>query len=245
MMELDVTLGAAFLAGLLSFLSPCILPLVPPFLCYIAGVSAAEPGTGLDAGQRRQTLLSALCFVAGFTLVFVGLGATASVFGRFISGHLGQLGIAAGLVIVAMGLHFLGVLRIPLLYRSATIQVGQKPAGLLGSFVMGLAFAFGWTPCAGPVLAAVLLMAGAESTVAKGALLLAAYSVGTGVPFLIAAVFTGQFMTMLKGLRPHLGMVEKTMGGFLVLTGIAFLSGMMPRMSEWIFEQFPVLSAIG
>ena len=169
MMELDVTLGAAFLAGLLSFLSPCILPLVPPFLCYMAGVSAAEAGSEPDAVRRRQTVLSALCFVAGFSLVFVGLAATASVFGRFISGHLAQLGLAAGAVIMVMGLHFLGILKIPLLYRSATIQVGQKPAGLLGAFVMGLAFAFGWTPCAGPVLAAVLMMAGAEATVGKGA----------------------------------------------------------------------------
>ncbi|CCE04836.1 putative transmembrane cytochrome C biogenesis protein, SoxV protein [Bradyrhizobium sp. STM 3843] len=243
-MDLDVTIGAAFLAGLLSFLSPCILPLVPPFLFYMAGVSV-EAGGELSASHRRQTIRSALCFVAGFSLVFVGLGATASVFGRFISSHLAQLGVIAGAVIVAMGLHFLGLLKIPLLYRSATVQLAQKPAGLLGAFVMGLAFAFGWSPCAGPVLAAVLMMAGAEATVGKGALLLSAYSIGTGVPFLIAAAFTGQFMTVLKGLRPHLALIEKTMGGFLVLTGIAFLSGVIPRISEWIFEQFPALSTIG
>ncbi|MGJ4903121.1 cytochrome c biogenesis CcdA family protein [Bradyrhizobium sp. HKCCYLS2058] len=244
-MDLDVTLGAALAAGLLSFLSPCILPLVPPFLCYMAGVSAADAIGETSMAQRRRTVLTALCFVGGFSLVFVGLGATASVFGRFIAGHLSQLGILAGLVIIMMGLHFLGVLRIPLLYRSATIDVGRKPAGLLGAFVMGLAFAFGWTPCAGPVLAAVLMMAGAEATVGKGALLLAAYSVGTGIPFLIAAAFTGQFMTMLKGIKPHLPLVEKTMGGFLVLTGAAFLAGVIPRMSEWIFERFPSLATIG
>ncbi|CCD91496.1 putative transmembrane cytochrome C biogenesis protein, SoxV protein [Bradyrhizobium sp. ORS 375] len=244
-MDLDVTLGAALAAGLLSFLSPCILPLVPPFLCYMAGVSAADTITETSTAQRRRTVLTALCFVAGFSLVFVGLGATASVFGRFIAGHLGQLGIVAGLVIIAMGLHFLGVLRIPLLYRSATVDVGRKPAGLLGAFVMGLAFAFGWTPCAGPVLAAVLMMAGAEATVGKGALLLAAYSIGTGIPFLIAAAFTGQFMTMLKGIKPHLPLVEKTMGGFLVLTGAAFLGGVIPQMSQWIFERFPSLATIG
>lgn len=244
-MDLDVTLGAALLAGLLSFLSPCILPLVPPFLFYIAGVSAAEVGSEPEASRRGRTVVSALCFVAGFSAVFVGLGATASVFGRFISGHLAQLGILAGVVIIMMGLHFLGVLKIPLLYRSATIQMGQRPAGFLGAFAMGLAFAFGWTPCAGPVLAAVLMMAGAEATVGKGMLLLSAYSIGTGVPFLIAAAFTGRFMTMLKGVRPHLGLVEKTMGGFLVLTGAAFLTGVIPRMSQWIFELFPGLSAIG
>ncbi|MGJ4925540.1 cytochrome c biogenesis CcdA family protein [Bradyrhizobium sp. HKCCYLS2038] len=244
-MDLDVTLGAALAAGLLSFLSPCILPLVPPFLCYMAGVSAADTITEGGTVQRRRTVLTALCFVAGFSLVFISLGATASVFGRFIAGHLGQLGIVAGLVIITMGLHFLGVIRIPLLYRSATIDVGRKPAGLLGAFIMGLAFAFGWTPCAGPVLAAVLMMAGAEATVRKGALLLAAYSVGTGIPFLIAAAFTGQFMTMLKGIKPHLPLVEKTMGGFLVLTGVAFLAGVIPEMSQWIFERFPSLATIG
>jgi cytochrome c-type biogenesis protein len=245
MMDLDVTLGAALAAGLLSFLSPCILPLVPPFLCYMAGVSAAETVIEAAPVPRRRTVLTALCFVAGFSLVFVGLGATASVFGRFIAGHLSQLGLVAGLVIIMMGLHFLGLLRIPLLYRSATIDVGRKPAGLLGAFVMGLAFAFGWTPCAGPVLAAVLMMAGAEATVAKGALLLAAYSLGTGIPFLIAAAFMSEFMTLLKGIKPHLALVEKTMGGFLVLTGAAFLTGVVPRMSEWIFERFPSLATIG
>ncbi|ABQ35748.1 MAG: cytochrome c biogenesis protein CcdA [Bradyrhizobium sp.] len=244
-MDLDVTLGAALAAGLLSFLSPCILPLVPPFLCYMAGVSAAETVIEAAPVPRRRTVLTALCFVAGFSLVFVGLGATASVFGRFIAGHLSQLGLVAGLVIIMMGLHFLGLLRIPLLYRSATIDVGRKPAGLLGAFVMGLAFAFGWTPCAGPVLAAVLMMAGAEATVAKGALLLAAYSLGTGIPFLIAAAFMSEFMTLLKGIKPHLALVEKTMGGFLVLTGAAFLTGVVPRMSEWIFERFPSLATIG
>ncbi|MDU0953656.1 MAG: cytochrome c biogenesis protein CcdA [Bradyrhizobium sp.] len=244
-MDLDVTLGAALAAGLLSFLSPCILPLVPPFLCYMAGVSAAETVIEAAPVPRRRSVLTALCFVAGFSLVFVGLGATASVFGRFIAGHLSQLGLVAGLVIIMMGLHFLGLLRIPLLYRSATIDVGRKPAGLLGAFVMGLAFAFGWTPCAGPVLAAVLMMAGAEATVAKGALLLAAYSLGTGIPFLIAAAFMSEFMTLLKGIKPHLALVEKTMGGFLVLTGAAFLTGVVPRMSEWIFERFPSLATIG
>ena len=244
-MDLDVTLGAALAAGLLSFLSPCILPLVPPFLCYMAGVSAAETVIEAAPVPRRRTVLTALCFVAGFSLVFVGLGATASVFGRFIAGHLSQLGLVAGLVIIMMGLHFLGLLRIPLLYRSATIDVGRKPAGLLGAFVMGLAFAFGWTPCAGPVLAAVLMMAGAEATVAKGALLLAAYSLGTGIPFLIAAAFMSEFMTLLKGIKPHLALVEKTMGGFLVLTGAAFLTGVVPRMSEWIFERFPSQATIG
>ncbi len=244
-MSLDVTMGAAFVAGLLSFLSPCILPLVPPFLCYMAGVSVADIAAGQAAADRRKTMLSALAFVAGFTLVFIALGTTASMFGRFITAHLSQLGIAAGIVILVMGLHFLGVLRIPLLYRSATLDVGPRPAGLLGAFVMGLAFAFGWTPCAGPILAAVLMMAGTEDTVGRGALLLLAYSLGTGIPFLIAAAFTNRFVALLQRLKLHLGLVEKTMGGFLVVTGLVFLTGAMPRVSEWLLDWFPQLAAIG
>ena len=243
-MGLDVTLGAAFIAGLLSFLSPCILPLVPPFLCYMAGVSVTDV-SGDRPDLRPRILVSALAFVAGFSLVFVALGSTASIAGRFISAHLSMLGMVAGVLIIVMGLHFLGVFRIPLLYRSATVQVENWPAGVAGAFVMGLAFAFGWTPCAGPILAAVLMMAGSEDTVGRGALLLLAYSAGTGVPFLIAAAFTGRFVTALGRARRHLGVVEKTMGAFLVATGLIFLTGLLPAVSEWLLERFPGLTSIG
>ncbi len=243
-MSLDVTLGAAFVAGLLSFLSPCVLPLVPPFLCYMAGVSVTELSAE-SSRPRPLIFLSALCFVAGFSLVFVALGSTASVFGRFISAHLSMLGMIAGALIIAMGLHFLGAFRIPLLYRSATLQIERKPAGLGGAFVMGLAFAFGWTPCAGPILAAVLMMAGSEDTAGRGALLLLAYSAGTGVPFLVAAAFTGHFIAILGRARRHLGAVEKAMGLFLVATGLVFLTGLMPSVSEWLLERFPGLINIG
>ncbi|MFB9263813.1 cytochrome c biogenesis CcdA family protein [Bradyrhizobium erythrophlei] len=243
-MTLDVTLGAAFVAGLLSFLSPCILPLVPPFLCYMAGVSVTDL-SGDRPDLRPRILAAALAFVAGFSVVFIALGSTASVAGRFISQHLAMLSTAAGALIVVMGLHFLGVIRIPLLYRSATVQLESRPAGLAGAFVMGLAFAFGWTPCAGPILAAVLMMAGSEDTAGQGALLLLAYSAGTGIPFLIAAAFTGRFMALLGRARRHLGVVEKTMGAFLVATGLMFLSGLMPAVSEWLLERFPGLTSIG
>ncbi|MDD1532908.1 MULTISPECIES: cytochrome c biogenesis CcdA family protein [unclassified Bradyrhizobium] len=243
-MTLDVTLGAAFVAGLLSFLSPCILPLVPPFLCYMAGVSVSDLSDGQPA-LRPRILVSALAFVAGFSLVFVALGSTASIVGRFISAHISTLGIVAGALIVLMGLHFLGVLRIPLLYRSATLQVENRPAGVAGAFVMGLAFAFGWTPCAGPILAAVLFMAGSEDTTARGALLLLSYSAGTGIPFLIAAAFTGRFVAALGRARRHLALVEKTMGAFLVATGLMFLTGLMPAVSEWLLQHFPALTSIG
>ncbi|MFB6464595.1 cytochrome c biogenesis CcdA family protein [Bradyrhizobium tunisiense] len=243
-MTLDVTLGAAFVAGLLSFLSPCILPLVPPFLCYMAGVSVTDL-SGDRPDMRPRVLVSALAFVAGFSLVFVALGSTASLAGRFISAHLSTLGIIAGGLIIVMGLHFLGMFKVPLLYRSATLQVGNRPAGVAGAFAMGVAFAFGWTPCAGPILAAVLLMAGSEETTGRGALLLLAYSVGTGIPFLIAAAFTSKFIVALGRARRHLGLVEKAMGVFLVVTGLMFLTGLMPAVSEWLLERFPALTSIG
>lgn len=243
-MGLDVSLGAAFVAGLLSFLSPCILPLVPPFLCYIAGVSVTDlPAKG--ARIRGRVLLSALCFVAGFSLVFVAFGSSATLLGRFVSANLSVLATIAGILIIVMGLHFLGLIRIPLLYRSATVQIDNKPAGLAGAFVMGIAFAFGWTPCAGPILAAVLLMAGSEDTTGRGALLLLSYSAGTGVPFLVAAAFTSRFIAWLGRARRHLGTIEKTMGVFLVATGIAFLSGLMPWISQWLLDRFPGLTSVG
>jgi cytochrome c-type biogenesis protein len=243
-MGLDVTLGAAFVAGLLSFLSPCILPLVPPFLCYMAGVSVNDLSDNRPE-LRPRVLIAALAFVAGFSVVFVALGSTASLAGRFITAHLSMLGTVAGALIIVMGLHFLGLLRIPLLYRSATVQVENPPAGLAAAFVMGLAFAFGWTPCAGPILAAVLLMASSGDTAGRGALLLLAYSAGTGIPFLIAATFTSRFIAMLGRTRAHLGLVEKTMGAFLVATGVVFLTGLMPTVSQWLLERFPGLTSIG
>lgn len=246
-MSLDVSLGAAFAAGLLSFLSPCILPLVPPFLCYMAGVSAADL-TGDGAGgavNRGRILVSALAFVAGFSAVFVGLGATASVFGRFVTAHLSLLGVVAGIVIVLMGFHFLGLLRIPVLYRSARVEVARKPAGVVGAFVMGLAFAFGWTPCIGPILAAILAVAASEQTVSKGASLLAVYSLGLGIPFVAAALAIEPFAAFMARFKKHMHRVEQAMGGLLVLTGIAFLTGSINLLSIWLLETFPVLGKIG
>ena len=246
----------AFFGGLLSFVSPCVLPLVPPYLCYIAGLSAeefAQPGT---SHRRKHIVLSALSFVLGFSTVFVALGATASVFGQAIRRLTGLevsvfgteiplVSLVAGVIITAMGLHFLGVLRLALLYREARLQVAQKPPGLLGGYVLGLAFAFGWTPCIGPILATILAVAGAEETAASGAFLLFVYSLGLGAPFLLAAAFAPAFIAWATGFRRHLFAVEKTMGGFLVLTGILFITGQMSVMSYWLLETFPALGTIG
>ena len=197
---LSVSFPAAALGGLISFLSPCVLPLVPPYLSFLAGTTFDRLSAGDDRAVRRRAVLAALLFVAGFSTVFVLLGATASALGQAIRQYLDVLSTVAGIAIIVMGLHFLGVFRIGLFYREARFNV-TKPVGLWGAYVMGLAFAFGWTPCIGPVLAAILTVAGSESSVSQGALLLAAYSAGLGIPFLLAAFAMKPFAALLKRMR--------------------------------------------
>ncbi|WP_428645979.1 cytochrome c biogenesis CcdA family protein [Roseibium sp.] len=243
----DVTIIGAALAGVLSFISPCVLPLVPPYLGFLAGVSLEQlSGEDEDSSSATQRVfLSAVVFVLGFSTVFVLLGATASLLGQFVRAYLDYLGYLAGAVIILMGLHFLGVFRIGLLYREARVHVDKKPAGPLGAYLIGLAFGFGWTPCVGPILAAILFVAGAKETVGEGALLLSAYALGLGVPFLVAALFAGPFLNFMKRFRKHMGVVEKAMGGVLVLTGLMFLTGQMAVLSYWLLETFPALQTIG
>lgn len=243
---LDISLGGALIAGLLSFVSPCVLPLVPPYLAWLAGVSfdelrTEEPGSA----QRRRIIMSALAFVLGFSTVFIALGATASVVGQTIAQYFDTLAVIAGALILIMGLHFLGVFRIAFLYREARVQVARKPAGLAGAYLIGLAFAFGWTPCVGPVLAAILFVAGSEGTAARGALLLAVYSLGIGIPFLLAAAFASRFLNWAAKFKRHMETVEKAMGGLLVMTGILFMTGQMSVISFWLLETFPVFQTIG
>jgi cytochrome c-type biogenesis protein len=244
-MAADVTIFAALFAGLLSFLSPCVLPLVPPYLVYLAGTSLERfADAELEPQVRWETVGAACLFVAGFSTVFVALGASASAFGSLIRAYADRLAIVAGIVIIIMGLHFLGLTRLALLYREKRVTV-PKPVGLWGAYVMGLAFAFGWTPCIGPILAVILAIAASEATVAKGAGLLAVYSLGLGLPFLAAAFAVEPFAKFLARFRAYLPMVEKTMGALLVLTGIAFLTGFVSEASYWLLEAFPVLGRIG
>ena len=244
-MTADVTIFAALLAGLVSFLSPCVLPLVPPYLVYLAGTSLERLADQEPPPRvKRDTVVAALLFVAGFSTVFVALGASASAIGALIRFYSSELAIVAGVVIIAMGLHFLGLTRINFLYRQARIEM-PKPVGLWGAYVMGLAFALGWTPCIGPILAAILAVAASKATVAKGAGLLAVYSLGLGVPFIIAALAVEPFAAFLTRFRAHLAHVERVMGGLLVLTGIAFLAGFFTQLNSWLIEAFPVLQNIG
>jgi cytochrome c-type biogenesis protein len=241
----DINLPLVFFAGMLSFLTPCVLPLVPAYLSFLAG-------TTLDELQDRQpdrvvvgrALATASLFVLGFGTVFVLLGATASVFGAILREHLEWLTTLAGIAIIVMGLHFLGLFKIAFLYREKRFNPA-KPVGIWGGYVMGLAFAFGWTPFIGPVLATVLTLAAGEATVTRGAGLLALYAAGLGLPFILAAFAMGPFTHFLARFRKHLGRVEKIVGALLVLVGIAFLTGWLSRMSFWLLETFPVFGKLG
>ncbi|PRD41380.1 cytochrome C biogenesis protein [Phyllobacterium phragmitis] len=246
---LDVSYVTAVGAGAISFLSPCVLPLVPPYLCYMAGVSVeefrADGSAAADASRRRALFATSFAFVLGFTTVFVALGAGASSIGAFLRAWQQEIAIVAGLVIIVMGLNFLGLFRLSILSREARFQAKAAPASPVGAYVMGLAFAFGWTPCIGPVLGPILTLAGAKSTVGEGAALLATYSLGLGIPFIVAALFSGAFMRFLARFRVHLGKVEKVMGGLLVVAGLLFLTGGMQSFSFWLLETFPALGQLG
>lgn len=243
---LDVSLGGAVLAGLLSFVSPCVLPIVPPYLAFLAGLSFEElRDDAKSSATTRRIVLVAVGFVLGFSTVFVALGATASTVGGLIAQYFDILAVVAGSLIIVMGLHFLGLFRIGLLYREARFQIAGRRVGPAGAYVMGLAFAFGWTPCVGPVLAAILFVAGAEDTAWRGALLLAAYSLGIGIPFLLAAAFAGRFIGWATRFRRHMRGVEIAMGGVLIATGLLFITGQMPVIANWLLETFPAFSNLG
>ena len=246
-MGLETTYPAAFLAGLLSFVSPCILPLVPPYLCYLGGVSLKqlEAGDTGDSVVRRRVFLSALAFVLGFATVFTGFGATASFIGEALAEYFDILSTIAGVVIIVLGLHFIGVFRIGLLFREARFRIDRRPPGWIGAYIVGLAFAFGWTPCVGPVLAAILFVAGSENSVFHGASLLGVYAAGIGLPFLAAALMAPLFLRFMRRFRPWIPWVERTLGVLLVLTGILFITGSIADIAYWLLETFPALGVVG
>jgi cytochrome c-type biogenesis protein len=249
-MAVDIGYVSAVGAGALSFLSPCVLPLVPPYICNMAGVTVEDfRGTGAatvnSRAVRAPLLAASIAFVLGFSTVFVALGAGASTIGALLRHWQQPLAVVAGILIILMGLNFLGIIRIPLLSREARFQTKGRPANVVAAYLMGLAFAFGWTPCIGPVLGPILTLAGGQETVSQGALLLAAYSLGLGVPFLLAAIFSGAFMRLLGRFRMHLGRVEKAIGALLVLAGVAFMTGGVQFVSYWLLEAFPVLGRLG
>lgn len=250
-MAADINFLTALAAGAISFLSPCVLPLVPPYLGYMAGVSidtlSGNESDGENAhvakAARHRAIFHSLLFVLGFSTVFIALGASATTIGQWLRAYQDVLAQIAGVIIITMGLHFLGIFKINFLYREARFQ--SKGSGKIGSYVMGVAFAFGWTPCIGPVLGAILALAGSSNSVIDGALLLAVYSAGLGIPFMLAALFVGTFLKFLSRFKKHLSAIEKIMGALLVLTGILFLTGGMEKVAFWLIETFPALATIG
>ncbi|MFC3616348.1 cytochrome c biogenesis CcdA family protein [Lutimaribacter marinistellae] len=233
----------ALMAGIISFLSPCVLPIVPPYLAYMSGVTIGEiQGTNT---ARRKAVVSALFFVLGLSTVFLFLGFTASAFGAFFLQNQVLFARIAGAVVIVFGLHFLGVFRIPILDREARMQTGEASGSAFGAYVLGLAFAFGWTPCIGPQLGAILSLAASEASVARGTVLLGVYAAGLGIPFLLAAMFLGRSMAVMNRLKPHMGAIEKAMGALLLVVGVMLVTGLFTTFSFWLLETFPALAVLG
>lgn len=233
----------ALVGGLISFLSPCVLPIVPPYLAYMSGVTINEIQD--QAQARRKATLSALFFVLGLSTVFLLLGFTASAFGAFVLQNQELFAKASGAVVIIFGLHFLNVFRIPILDREARVDTKDAGGSVFGAYVLGLAFAFGWTPCIGPQLGAILSLAASEASVARGTLLLGVYAAGLGIPFLLAAMFLNRSMSVMNRLKPHMGMIEKFMGGLLLIVGIMLVTGLFTKFSWWLLETFPSLAVLG
>ncbi len=239
--SLGVSLLLALSAGILSFLSPCVLPIVPPYLAYMAGSTMDQVTTGRD----RRVIPMAMFFVLGLSTVFLLLGAAATAFGRILLQYQQEMAIGSGVVIIIFGLHFLGVIRIPFLFREARFDAGDQSGSLFGSYVLGLAFAFGWTPCIGPMLGSILSLVAQDASVQRGALMMLFYAAGLGIPFLLAAVFLRRFMAVMVRFRRHMGKVEKVMGGMLIAVGLMLVTGMFSDISFWLLEALPFLQEIG
>ncbi len=234
----------ALAAGVLSFLSPCVLPIVPPYLAYMGGITMTDIQNEARTA-RRKALLPAIFFVMGLSTVFIFLGFTASLLGQFFLQNQILLARISGAVVIVFGLHFLGVIRIPLLDREARMDAGDKGGSTFGAYVLGLAFAFGWTPCIGPQLGAILSIAASEASVARGTTLLAVYAVGLGLPFLIAAAFIDRAQGLMGRMRPYMKTIERAMGVLLIVVGTALMTGAFSAFAFWLLETFPALGQLG
>ncbi len=230
----------ALLAGLLSFLSPCVLPIVPPYLAYMTGVNVG----GLKSGER-SAVGPALMFVLGLSVVFLVMGFAASAFGRAFLQYQDWLTKAAGVMVIVMGLHFLHVIRIPFLDQEARLEAGEQGGSAFGAFVLGLAFAFGWTPCIGPQLGMILSLAATGGEVGRGTALLAIYALGLGIPFLLSALFISRSIGLMNRIKPYLRAIERVMGVLLVVVGVMLLTGAFAAFAYWLLETFPVLATLG
>ncbi len=234
-----------FAAGLVSFMSPCVLPLVPGYISYVAGASAAGPSRGGVVALRLPAMGLSLCFVLGFSTVFVLLGASATALGQLLLAWRYELNIVGGGIIILFGLFILGLARLPWLQRELRFNAAIAGGRPVSAYTLGLAFAFGWTPCIGPVLGAVLTMSAASATVTGGVALLGIYSLGLGVPFVLAALFTAGLVARLKTIGRLGRILQMLAGGLLVVMGVAMITGQLSTFAYWLLEVFPVLASIG
>ena len=236
----DVSYIAAFVGGFLSFISPCVLPLIPGYLSFVSGVSMEEFRSGTaTAASRWQVLSASLAFVAGFSLVFIGLGASASAIGEFLMSRLPLLGRIAGVLIIIFGLHTMGVFRLRFLEVEKRVHAGRKPAGLVGALLVGIAFAFGWTPCIGPILGGILVIAGSKDTVAEGVRLLAVYSAGLGIPFLLTALAVNRFFAASARIRRYYHAVEVASGALLIAIGVLIFTNQFTIIARYLEPYLP------
>jgi cytochrome c-type biogenesis protein len=231
----------ALVAGLISFLSPCVLPVVPPYLAYMSGVSMNDIGKG----QSGKAIVAALFFVMGLSTVFLILGIAASAAGRALLQYQQYFNVVAGVIVMVFGAHFVGVYRIAFLDREARLDAGDRGGSAFGAYVLGLAFAFGWTPCIGPQLGAILSLAASEGSVARGTALLAVYAMGLGVPFLLVAAFLPKLTGTMNWMKRHMERIERAMGLLLWTIGLLMLTGGFSAMSFWLLETFPGLATLG
>jgi cytochrome c-type biogenesis protein len=250
MLPADLILDASLLpalmiamaAGLLSFLSPCVLPVVPPYLAYMGGVSVTDlRGTG----PRRGVIVAALSFVLGLSTIFLLLGIAASALGRALLQYQDWFTTVAGITIMVFGAHFIGIFRIGFMDREARLDAGDRGGSALGAYVLGLAFAFGWTPCLGPILGAILGLAASEGDVARGTMLLAAYALGLGIPFLLFAAFFPRLQGLMSFMKRHLDRIERVSGLLLWTVGLMMVTGQFTDFSWWLLETFPALATLG
>ena len=243
---LDISFAGAAIAGLLSFFTPCILPMVPFYLCYMAGISMSElrDDAGIAPGAQKRLIVSALFFAAGVTTIFVLLGMGATAVGQVFADYMDSLQWVAAAILTVFGLHFLGVIRIGFLYREARMESSAEPTTILGAYLMGLAFGFGWTPCVGPALASILMIASGMGDVGRGGLLLFVYGVGMTAPFVIAALFSGPFLRWTARHRDKLQYVEKVMGAMLILFAILIVTGSVNAIGQWMIDTFPAWSSL-
>jgi cytochrome c-type biogenesis protein len=242
----EMSYGGAALAGILSFLSPCILPMVPFYLSYMAGLSMQElrHEGGIAAGARRRLVFSSIAFALGVTTIFVLLGLGATALGRVFLQWKEPLSYVAAAIMLVFGLHFLGVIRIGFLYREARLDTGKPSAGVLGSYVMGLAFGFGWTPCVGPALAAILMVASGMGDLWRGASLLLVYGLAMTFPFILAAFFAQPFLGWISRNRKYLGYVEKLMGLMLIVFAVLIATNTVNYIADFMIRNFDFSSTL-